>query len=263
MEEKKRPAEDPLEGAPCEKRQRVDWKDDYAWLLEHEKVGSALLDPNTWVPHIVGEFKPTAQNPLPPLETILRDIFRSLEDILAEITNARDSWRSLGLCSAHLGSLPPIIFECRLFKEIYLDPDAAVSIIPTEIGQWEGRRLDFARTGFLRLPHEIGDCQQLQFVDLFESRIQELPRRLGKCPELRCVFLGPTMAYDPLRPRLWQFQGLDGDQIATKLKRDWASYVTSMSCFVFCLESRICKETAEGISGDIPRDILPRIASFI
>jgi hypothetical protein len=264
MEEKKRRADDPLEDEPDEKKRRVDWRYDNALEREYWRVKNALLDPNTWLPHIVGEFQPTARYLVPPLEIILAEIAQCLRDILTEEDEPEYSaWRLLTLSSRHLGSLPPIIFECRLFETIFLDRDAPVTIIPAEIGQWKGRNLSFTETGILRLPHEIGDCEELHMIDLLNSKIQELPRRLGKCPELWSVFLGREMTCDPERPRLWQFKGLDGVDIAAKLKRDWASYVTSMSCLLFCLETRICKETPEGISGDIPRDILPHIASFL
>jgi len=266
MEEKKRRAEGPLEGRPDEKKQRVedeeengrvDWRNLSALDRERERVREVLFDPDTWSPHIVSECTPTGfptYEPRPPLEAIFEDINRVGKD---------SSGALLSLTCRHLGSLPAILFRCRLFEMIWLYRAENVTVLPTEIGQWKGQRLSLSHSGISRLPPEIGDCQQLQSIDLWRSNIQELPRRLGKCQELTEVIMDLSASFDLDRPRLWQFYGLGRREIATKLKLDWANYVTGLRCFVFCLESRICKETADGISGDIPCDILARIASFI
>jgi hypothetical protein len=265
MDEKKRPAEGPPEGGPDEKRQRVeeeeeegrvDWRNLSALDRERERVREVLFDPDTWSPHIVSECPPTGfptYEPRPPLEAIFEDINRVGKD---------SSRQLLSLTCRHLGSLPAILFRCRLFEIIWLYRAETVTGLPAEIGRWKGHSLSLSHSGISRLPPEIGDCQQLQSIDLFGSRILELPRRLGKCPELTCVIVD-LKATPTDRPLMRQFFGLNRREIATKLKLDWANYVTSLRCFVFCLESRICKETADGISGDIPRDIVARIASFV
>jgi hypothetical protein len=267
MEEKKRRAEGPLEDGLDEKRQRVEeeeeeagrvgWLDWPAWERERQRVGKVLLDPDTWLPHIIDKNTrtvPSPRFPSPPLTYIFEDINRA---------NEGNCWRVLSLACYHLGSLPAILFRCRLFETIYLHRADTVTVIPAEIGRWKGHSLYLAYSGISRLPPEIGDCQQLQSIDLFRSNIQELPRRLGKCPELTEVIIDLKATTDLERPRLWQFYGLNRREVATKLKLDWANYVTGLRCFVFCLESRICKETADGISGNIPCDILARIASFV
>jgi hypothetical protein len=251
MEEKKRPAEDPLEGESEKKRQRVEEEEE-----EKEEAKKVLLDPNTWSPHIVGEDSPPLPNSLSAMESLL-ERFKGC-------FNSPLSPKSLGLYGCvQIRSLPPIIFECRLFKRVNLNLNWPLKSLPVEIGQWKGAHISLCRAGITHLPPEMGDCQELRVLELDFSAIQELPRRLGKCPSLVSVYLDVDATADPERPRLSQFAGLFGTDVAMKLKLDWANYVTSLRCFVFCLESRICKETADGISGDIPRDIVARIASFV
>jgi hypothetical protein len=243
-EDRKRPAEDPLGGGHDEKRQRVE---------EAENVRDVLLDPETWRPYVFSDDSPTIPGFPPPLEHAMSQI-RSLMQ--------RDSTRFI-VFNARLTSFPPIVFGCGLFTTIDFSSNFYLTRIPDEIARWAGDYLSLRRTGITHLPPQIGDCQQLMIIELELSRIRALPRRLGKCQSLVRVYLDSFATIDPERPLLAQFDRLSADEVARKLKRDWASYVTSMSCLLFCLETRICKETPEGISGDIPRDILPHIASFL
>jgi hypothetical protein len=261
MEEKKRPAEDPLEGGHGdEKRLRREsfslscfWreKEQAKWRdcqKEFERLRPVVLDPDTWSKHVVDGSERNVQK-----------IVRDLEWIFTREKPSNFD----GLTLENIRSLPPVVFESRLFTTIILNMNKSLLSLPSAIGAWTGTDLSLIGTGITHLPHEIGDCQQLQIVDLIKSNIQELPRSLGKCPMLGGVYLDFKATSDPKRPLLSQFAGHTSNDVAWKLKRDWDAYVTRMSCFLFCIESRICKLSPEFITGDLPCDILARIGSFL
>jgi hypothetical protein len=248
------PPEDEPEDEPKEKRRRVEKEEAIRrdWREEIERFRHVLLDPDTWSKHVVEGSQQSAL-----------EIVRILERIF---TRKRPS-DYVDLMLADVRSIPEVVFESHLFTHIILDTSLDTNknllTLPPAIGAWTGHYLFLVGTGITHLPHEIGDCQQLRDVDLIGSDIQELPRSLGKCPMLKAVFLDFKATRDPKRPLLSQFAGHSAGGIARKLKHDWDAYVTRMSCFLFCIESRICKYSTEGSTGDLPCDILARIGSFL
>jgi len=241
----KRAAEGPPEDLPDEKRPRLE-------LAHKSRMRRLLAHPDTWVSCFSGEsyISPSFND---RLNECIEEVCYSL--------NFRDE--RLLLASCQIISLPPIVFLCGMFLRVSLISCKSLVELPIEIGMWEeGTYLSLENSEIESLPREIGNCKKLTCINLCGTRITELPLELGKCP-LTHVFLGIDMCTE--REGLRKFLGLFSDRIASKLRREWNSWNSTVSNFcqaLFPVEDRDPEKPYDRL-GDLPLELKKLVHSFL
>jgi hypothetical protein len=96
-------------------------------------------------------------------------------------------------------------------------------------------------------------------IDLRDTRITELPVKLGKCP-LKEVLLGHYSCekHDSLK----RFKNLSPSEVAAKLRHEWNSTVSNFCQALFPVEDRDPEKPYDRL-GDLPIEIKKHIWSFL